>query len=109
MITRNINSELSLSEDEHTHVSASETRDLKQSENKPLTMPTGKPLASAVRDKLILMMQQMDEDLQQDMQNLQESQANRLKGYISKLSTTVFSCTESLKKIKSDLNFVTQT
>eukprot|EP00957_Ditylum_brightwellii_P168262 12809598-Ditylum_brightwellii.AAC.1 len=72
-------------------------------------MPTGKPLAFAIRDKLILMMQQMDEDLKQSMQNLQEAQSNRFKGYISKLNTRVISHTESLKKIKSDLNSMTQT
>eukprot|EP00957_Ditylum_brightwellii_P007285 553962-Ditylum_brightwellii.AAC.1 len=51
----------------------------------------------------------MDEDLKQDMRKLQETQSNRFKGYLSKLSTTVISHTESLKKIKSDLNPVTQT
>eukprot|EP00957_Ditylum_brightwellii_P153536 11685946-Ditylum_brightwellii.AAC.1 len=43
------------------------------------------------------------------MQNLQETQSNRFNGYLSKFSTTVISHTESLKKIESNLNFVTQT
>eukprot|EP00957_Ditylum_brightwellii_P120454 9190514-Ditylum_brightwellii.AAC.1 len=51
----------------------------------------------------------MDADLKQDMQNLQDVQSNRFNGYLSKLSTTVITHTDFLKKIKSDLNFVTQT
>eukprot|EP00957_Ditylum_brightwellii_P105586 8049956-Ditylum_brightwellii.AAC.1 len=112
MITCNIKSELPLSEDEHTQVSASETSGIKQSGNKPLTAPTDKPLASAVRDKLILMMQKIENNLKQDIQDIQESQksqANKFTGYISELSTKVISNTESLQKIKSNLNSVTQT
>eukprot|EP00957_Ditylum_brightwellii_P000797 62973-Ditylum_brightwellii.AAC.1 len=75
----------------------------------PLTTPTSKPLASAVCDELILMMQQIDEDLKQDIQDLHERQSNRFDGYISKLSTEVISNTESLKKAKFNFNTVTQT
>eukprot|EP00957_Ditylum_brightwellii_P196774 14991871-Ditylum_brightwellii.AAC.1 len=51
----------------------------------------------------------MEKDLKQDIQNLQERQSNSFNGYISKFSTKVISNTESLKKVKSNLNTVTQT
>eukprot|EP00957_Ditylum_brightwellii_P125624 9575327-Ditylum_brightwellii.AAC.1 len=51
----------------------------------------------------------MQEDLNQDIQDMQQRQANILNCYLSKLSTTVVSNTESLKKIKSNLNVMTQT
>eukprot|EP00957_Ditylum_brightwellii_P110728 8444395-Ditylum_brightwellii.AAC.1 len=44
---------------------------------KPSTMPTSKPPASAVRDKLLLMMQKMEDNLKQDIQYLQQRQTNR--------------------------------
>eukprot|EP00957_Ditylum_brightwellii_P122754 9361076-Ditylum_brightwellii.AAC.1 len=50
----------------------------------------------------------MDEDLKQDIQDLQERQSNRFNGYISKISTKVISNTESLKKVKSNLNTMSQ-
>eukprot|EP00957_Ditylum_brightwellii_P057260 4339326-Ditylum_brightwellii.AAC.1 len=51
----------------------------------------------------------MEEDLKQDIQNLQQRQANIFTGYISQLSTKIISNTESLKKVKCNLNTVTQT
>eukprot|EP00957_Ditylum_brightwellii_P004199 319769-Ditylum_brightwellii.AAC.1 len=51
----------------------------------------------------------MQEDLNQDIQDMQQRQANRFNGYLSKLSTTVVANTESLEKIKFNLDVVTQT
>eukprot|EP00957_Ditylum_brightwellii_P002308 177840-Ditylum_brightwellii.AAC.1 len=112
MITFNINSELPSSKDEHTKVSASNKSDSKQSSNRPSTTPTGEPPASAVHDELLLMMQKMENSLKRDTQDIQERQqrqAHRLTDYISELSTKVISNTESLKKVESNLNVVTQT
>eukprot|EP00957_Ditylum_brightwellii_P002123 163676-Ditylum_brightwellii.AAC.1 len=74
MIASNINSEFSLSQDEHTQVSASDKINSKESSNQPLTTPTSKHMASTVRNELHLMMSKMQEDLNQDIQDIQDMQ-----------------------------------
>eukprot|EP00957_Ditylum_brightwellii_P197258 15028357-Ditylum_brightwellii.AAC.1 len=74
MIACDINSESPLSQDEHTQVLAANKSDLKQSSNKPLIVPTSKPLVSVIHDKLLIMMQKMEEDLKQDIQDFQDLQ-----------------------------------
>eukprot|EP00957_Ditylum_brightwellii_P188963 14384645-Ditylum_brightwellii.AAC.1 len=61
-------------------------------------------MASTVRNILILMTNKLQEDLNQDIQDMQQRQAIGLNGYLSKLSATVVSNTESLEKIESNLD-----
>eukprot|EP00957_Ditylum_brightwellii_P176174 13414468-Ditylum_brightwellii.AAC.1 len=62
-----------------------------------------------VCDELILMMQKMKFDFDNNFQSRQQKNLNYFNSCISILSSTVFSNEESLKKIKSNLNIMTQT
>eukprot|EP00957_Ditylum_brightwellii_P001285 100855-Ditylum_brightwellii.AAC.1 len=109
MITHNINSELPLSEDEHIQVSASETSDLKQSGNKPLTTPTGEPMMSAIPDKLLEMMTKLQATMANQLQELREEEIMPIQEFMMKVSATTYSNEASLKKIESNLNSMIQT
>eukprot|EP00957_Ditylum_brightwellii_P208859 15359277-Ditylum_brightwellii.AAC.1 len=109
MITNDINSVSHSSQDEHTQVSASNKSDSKQSSNKPLTMPTSKPTSSTVCNELILMMDEMRSNMTKRLQELKEEEIMPIAEYISKISTMVYTNEESLQKIKSNLDVVTQT
>eukprot|EP00957_Ditylum_brightwellii_P184646 14062905-Ditylum_brightwellii.AAC.1 len=96
MIPSKINSESSLSQDEHTQVSPSDKNNSKQSSIKPLTTSTSKPTASAVCIELILMMDKMRSNMTKCLQELKEEEIMPITEYMSKVSTSVFSNEESL-------------
>eukprot|EP00957_Ditylum_brightwellii_P139046 10598101-Ditylum_brightwellii.AAC.1 len=109
MITCDINSESSLSEDEHILVSASNKRDLTQSSKRPATTPTGKPTTSSISEELLEMMPKLQATMAKRLKELWEEEIISITEFMAKVSATTYSNEASLKKIKSNLNSVTQT
>eukprot|EP00957_Ditylum_brightwellii_P113727 8670947-Ditylum_brightwellii.AAC.1 len=94
---------------EHSQVSASDKSDLKQSGNKSLTMPTSEPTEPNVRDEHILMMHKMQFDMDNNFKVRQQKHLDFFNSCLSTLSSTVVLNEESLKKLESNLNIMTQT
>eukprot|EP00957_Ditylum_brightwellii_P187203 14257492-Ditylum_brightwellii.AAC.1 len=109
MIICNISSESPLSEAECTQVSASDDSSLKQSGNKPLTTPTCEPTTSAIPDELLLMMSKLQANMAKCLQELKEEEIMSITEFMMEISVNTYSNEVSLKKIKSNLNSVTQT
>eukprot|EP00957_Ditylum_brightwellii_P024706 1866540-Ditylum_brightwellii.AAC.1 len=71
-------------------------------------MPTSKPPASAARDKLLLMMSNLKANMAKRLQELKEEEIMPIADFTAKVSTIVFSNEESLQKVKSNLDVMTQ-
>eukprot|EP00957_Ditylum_brightwellii_P025267 1912602-Ditylum_brightwellii.AAC.1 len=108
MIASDINSELPLSQDEHTQVSVSDKRDSKQSSNTSSTTPNSEPTTSAVPDELLLMMTNLKANMAKRLQELKEEEIMFIAKFMMKISTTAYSNEASLKKILPNLNIVAQ-
>eukprot|EP00957_Ditylum_brightwellii_P011060 838515-Ditylum_brightwellii.AAC.1 len=59
-----------------------------QSSTRPSTLPTSKPLASAVRNKLLLMMENLKANMAKRLQELKEEKIMPLADFVTKMSTT---------------------
>eukprot|EP00957_Ditylum_brightwellii_P141020 10743265-Ditylum_brightwellii.AAC.1 len=109
MIASNINSESPLPQDEHTQVLSPGKSYSPQSSNTPLTLPTSKPAELNVLDELILMMLKMQTGIDNNFKERQQKHIDYFTSYLITLSSNVVSNKESLQKIKSNFNVVTQT
>eukprot|EP00957_Ditylum_brightwellii_P182810 13924601-Ditylum_brightwellii.AAC.1 len=71
-------------------------------------MPTSKPSASTVCNKLLLMMDILKANMTKRLQELKEEEIIPLADFMTNISTTAISNEESLQKVKSNLNAATQ-
>ena len=108
MITCDINSELPVSQDEHTKVTSPCKSDSMLSNTKPLTSPTREPPASAVRTELLAMMDNLRANMGKRLQELKEEEIMPLSDFMKKISTTVFTQADTLQKVECNLDVATQ-
>eukprot|EP00957_Ditylum_brightwellii_P161768 12316721-Ditylum_brightwellii.AAC.1 len=109
IIASDINSELPLSQDENAQISSPSKSNTTQSSNTPSTTPTSKPMASNVRDELHMMLSNLKDNMKQQLQELKEEEIMLFAEFMTKISTTVYSNKESLKKVESKLDTMTHT
>eukprot|EP00957_Ditylum_brightwellii_P203616 15335457-Ditylum_brightwellii.AAC.1 len=98
MTTCDINSELPLSQDEHTQVSSPCKSNSMHFSTRPSTLPTSEPPASAVRNELLEMMDNLKANMVKRPQELKEEEIMPLADFMTKISNNVISTEESLQK-----------